>query len=70
MTAPHDPNLTALQRGLSRRTLLQASGLGAAGLAVAACGGAGGGGGDNGDGGGDSDSLSWSNWPAACSGLM
>ena len=64
MTAPHDPNLTALQRGLSRRTLLQASGLGAAGLAVAACGGAGGGGGDNGDGGGDSDSLSWSNWPA------
>ena len=64
MTATQDPNLTALQRGLSRRTLLQASGLGAAGLAVAACGGAGGGGGDDDGGGGDSDSLSWSNWPA------
>jgi spermidine/putrescine transport system substrate-binding protein len=64
VTAPQDPNLAALRRGLSRRTLLQASGLGAAGLAVAACGGAGGGGGDNGGGGGDSDSLSWSNWPA------
>ncbi len=64
MAAPIDPTQSALRRALSRRTFLQASGLGAAGLAVAACGGAGGGGGDDGDGGGDSDSLSWSNWPA------
>lgn len=57
--------MNALQRALSRRTLLQASGLGAAGLAVAACGGAGGGGDDSGGGGGgDEGSLSWSNWPA------
>jgi spermidine/putrescine transport system substrate-binding protein len=65
VTASKDPNVNALQRALSRRTLLQASGLGAAGLAVAACGGAGGGGDDSGGGGGgDEGSLSWSNWPA------
>jgi spermidine/putrescine transport system substrate-binding protein len=63
VAAPIDPKQTALRRAMSRRTLLQATGLGAAGLAVAACGGAGGGGSDNGDGGGGGgDALSFSNW--------
>ena len=62
MAAPNDSTLDALKKALSRRTFLQASGLGAAGLAVAACGGAGGGGGDGGGAGGGGDALSWSNW--------